>query len=100
MASTRLPRGLDSDSWQALRSIFLDKKLIAENDRGQYMLSRDLHTISFSQLKEWVNTEHRLTAEEAPGKLGWQQEAYRMLQEQRRQQQDTLGINLVELFSR
>ena len=40
-----------------------------------------------------------MTAEEAPGKLGWQQEAYRMLQEQRRQQQDTLGINLVELFS-
>jgi len=92
--------GLDSDSWQLLRSIFLDKKLIAENDRGQYLLSRDLHTISFNQLKEWVNTEHRLTAEVAPGKLSWQQEAYRMLQEQRRQQQDTLGINLVELFAR
>lgn len=92
--------GLDSDSWQLLRSIFLDKKLIAENDRGQYLLSRDLHTISFNQLKEWVNTEHRLTAEVAPGKLSWQQEAYRMLQEQRKQQQDTLGINLVELFAR
>ena len=95
-----ITRGLDSDSWQLLRSIFLDKKLIAENDRGQYLLSRDLHTISFSQLKEWVNTEHPLNAEEAPGKLSWQQEAYRMLQEQRRQQRDTLDVKLAELFSR
>lgn len=94
-----ITRGLDSDSWQLLRNIFLDKKLIAENDRGQYLLSRDLHTITFSQLKEWVNTEHRLTAEEAPGNMSWQQEAYRMLQEQRRQQQDTLGISLVDLFN-
>ncbi len=93
-------RGLDSDSWQLLRNVFLDKKLIAENDRGQYLLSRDLHTVSFSQLKEWVNSEYSLTAEEAPGVLSWQQEAYRMLQDQRKQQRDSLGMSLVELFSR
>jgi membrane protein len=92
-------RGLDSDSWQKLRDIFMKKKLIAENDRGQYLLSRDLHTITFSQLKEWVNSEHSLTAEEAPGKLPFQQQAYRLLQTQRRQQADTLDISLVELFS-
>ncbi|MBP6700643.1 MAG: YihY family inner membrane protein [Halioglobus sp.] len=91
-------RGLDSDSWRKLRNIFLEKKLIAENDRGQYMLSRDLHSISLSQLKEWVNTEFALNAEEPPGRLGWQQQAYRMLQEQRKQQRETLNINLAELF--
>ena len=91
-------RGLDSDSWRKLRDIFLEKKLIAENDRGQYLLSRDLHSISFSQLKEWVNTEFALNAEEPPGRLGWQQQAYRMLQEQRKQQRETLNINLAELF--
>ncbi len=93
-------RGLDSDSWQTLRNVFIERKLIAENDRGQYLLSRDLHTISFSQLKEWINNEYRLTAEEAPGALSWQQEAYRLLQGQRTQQQDSLGMSLVELFSR
>lgn len=92
-------RGLDSDSWQLLRNVFLKKKLIAENDRGQYLLSRDLHSITFSQLKEWVNDEHSLTAEEPPGNLAFQQEAYRLLQEQRNQQRDLLQINLVELFS-
>jgi membrane protein len=95
-----ITRGLDSDSLQRLRAIFLEKKLIAENDRGQYLLSRDLHTVSFSQLKEWVNSEYALTAEEPPGNKGFQQEAYRLLQQQRNQQQDSLDISLVELFSR
>jgi membrane protein len=95
-----ITRGLDSDSWQRLRTIFLAKKLIAENDRGQYLLSRDLHSVSLSQLKEWVNGEHALTADEPPGKQSFQQEAYRLLQQQRNQQKETLNINLVELFSR
>jgi membrane protein len=95
-----ITRGLDSDSWQLLRQIFLQKKVIAENDRGQYLLSRDLHNITFSQLKEWVNSEYTLTAEEPPGDLAFQQEAYRLLQEQRKQQRETLQMSLVELFSR
>ncbi len=95
-----ITRGLDNDSWQQLRDIFLEKKLIAENDRGQYLLSRDIHKITFSQLKEWVNSEHALAAEEPPGNLAFQQEAYRLLQEQRTQQKDTLQISLAELFSR
>lgn len=93
-------RQLDSDSWQRLRSIFLDKRLLAENDRGQYLLSRDLHSISLSQLKEWVNDEYPLNAAEPPGNTSFQQEAYRLLQQQRNQQKNTLDINLVELFSR
>ena len=92
--------GLDSDSWQVLRDIFLQKKLIAENEHGRYLLSRDLHSISFGQLKEWVNREYSLAAEEPPGELSWQKEAYRLLQEQRKQQRETLDINLVELFTR
>jgi membrane protein len=95
-----ITRSLDSDSWQFLRGVFLKRKLIAENDRGQYLLSRDLHSVSFSQLKEWVNSEFPLTAEQPPGELPFQQEAYRLLQEQRGNQQDILGVNLVELFSR
>ncbi len=92
-------RGLDSESWGHLRGIFLSKKLITENDKGQYLLSRDLHTITFWQLKEWVNGEHQLDAAEAPGKLAWQQQAYRLLQEQRKQQRHSLDTDLVSLFS-
>ncbi len=42
-----ITRGLDSDTWGELRSVFLQKKLIAENDKGQYLLCRDLHSVSF-----------------------------------------------------
>ena len=92
-------RGLDSESWRELRDLFMRKKLIAENDKGQYLLSRDLHSITFWQLKEWVNREHELDAEEAPGNMPWQQRAYRLLQEQRRDQRAGLDTDLVSLFS-
>ena len=92
-------RGLDSDSWRELRDVFISKKLIAENDKGHYLLSRDLHTVSFWQLKEWVNDEQSLTDEEPAARLEWQNQAYRLLQEQRSQQRQSLDRNLAQLFS-
>lgn len=91
-------KGLDSDSWRKLRDLFLARKLIAENDRGHYLLSRDLHTITFWQLKEWVNNELPLNSEEPPGSLEWQQQAYRLLQDQRGQQRTSLDTSLAKLF--
>jgi len=95
----QVTRGLDSDSWRKMRDTFLEKKLIAENEKGQYLLSRDLNTITIWQLKEWVNGEQSLAEEEAPGEQAWQQQAYRLLQEQRRQQRSSLDMDLVSLFS-
>jgi membrane protein len=92
-------RGLDSDSWRTIRDIFVAKKLITENEKGQYLLSRDLHSVTVWQIKEWVNSEQTLSAEEAPGKLPWQQQAYRLLQQQRQNQRENLGVDLVSLFS-
>jgi membrane protein len=95
----KIIRGLDSNSWRELRDVFIRKKLIAENDKGHYLLSRDLHTVSFWQLKEWVNEEQSLTDEEPAARLEWQNQAYRLLQEQRSQQRQSLDINLAQLFS-
>ena len=93
-------RGLDSETWRTLRDIFLSHKLIALNDRGHYLLSRDLNGIRFWQLKEWVNQEQPLEQQEISTDLSWQREAYRLLREQRAGQRETLGPSLVELFSR
>ena len=49
-------RGLDSESWGNIRDILLQEKLITENGKGHYLLCRDLHTVSFWQLKEWIET--------------------------------------------
>jgi membrane protein len=93
-------RGLDSETWSELRDIFLDKKLITLSDRGAYLLSRDLHELTFWQLKEWVNTELPLNRDDIQAQMGWQQEAYTLLRDQRQQQRNTLEVSLAELFSR
>lgn len=91
-------RGLDSETWGALRDIFLAHKLITMDERGQYLLARDLHTVTFCQIKEWVNDEQPLESEEIDTLLAWQDKAYKLLREQRLQQREQLNINLVELF--
>lgn len=93
-------RELDSETWSKLRDLFLEKKLISQSERGEYLLSRDLHSISFWQLKEWVNTEHPLNEEDLQNQLSWQQEAYSRLRSQRSQQRDSLDISLAELFAK
>jgi membrane protein len=90
--------GLDSVTWGILRDIFLREKLITENAKGHYLLCRDLHTVSFSQLKEWVENEQPLDGQELALSSEWQRNAYGLLLEQRKDQRDILNTNLAELF--
>ena len=57
-------RGLDSETWSEIRDRFLEHNLIAQNEGGHYLLCRDLHTISFWQIKEWINEELPLEQED------------------------------------
>ncbi len=92
-------KGLDSVTWGQLRDLFLRKNLIAQNDRGQYFLARDLTGIWFWQLKEWVNNELPLDQEDIQAQLPWQQRAFTLLRDQRNQQRELLDITLAELFT-
>ncbi len=93
-------RGLDSETWGYLREVLLREKVITENNKGHYLLSRDLHTVLFWQLKEWIDGEHPLGAQDTSAGSDWQRNAYRLLHDERQTQRDILGANLVELFSR
>ncbi len=90
---------LDSDTWSELRDIFLAQRLVTQNDRGHYLLARDLHGVKFWQLKAWVNDEKPLDRADLAGGLDWQNRAYQLLQAERDSQRDILSIDLVELFS-
>lgn len=92
-------RGLDSQTWSELRDTLIDRKIITENDRGHFLLSRDLHSVPFWQLKEWVNEELVLTEEDSLARLDWQKRAHQLLLQQRTGQRGTLAVNLVELFN-
>ena len=91
--------GLDSETWSELRDTFLEHKLISQDERGHFLLCRDLHTVSFWQLKEWINEELPLEKEDSSVGLNWQDKAYTLLRDQRSQQRDILGIKLADLFS-
>jgi membrane protein len=97
--SRQVIKGLDSDTWRELRDIFIHRKLLAENDKGQYLLCRDLHDVSFWQLKEWVNDEHAYNGNAPVGAGSWQNQAYQLLREQRDHQHAQLDISLAELYS-
>jgi membrane protein len=92
--------GLDSITWGELRDLLIQKNVITENDRGQYLLSRDLDNVSFWQLKEWVNAEQPVDREDITTHENWQEEAYNMLKTQRRNQRELMQVSLAELFSR
>ena len=92
--------GLDSETWSELRDTFLEHKLISQDERGNFLLCRDLHAISFWQLKEWVNEELPLEKAEISTQQAWQKDAYTLLREQRSQQRDLLDPKLADLFSR
>lgn len=96
----QVTRGLDSETWSKLRDLFLEKKLISQSDRGEYLLSRDLHCVSLWQLKAWVNTEYAVDSDDTRKFLTWQQDAHDLLREQRLHQRNSLGLSLAELFSR
>ena len=93
-------RGLDSETWRELRDIFIRKKIITQNDKGQYLLCRDLSSIKFWQLKEWVNDERPLDTEDITAHLEWQEHAYSLLRQQRDDQRQLLQASLVELYSK
>ncbi|MFT5333988.1 MAG: membrane protein [Halioglobus sp.] len=93
-------KDLGSETWSALRDLFLEKKLISQSERGEYLLSRDLHSITFWQLKEWVNKELPLNEKDNLNHLSWQLEAYSLLRGQRVQQRDALNLSLAELFEK
>jgi membrane protein len=95
-----ITRSVDSETWSELRDLFEEKKIITQSEKGEYLLSRDLHSLSFWQLKEWVNSELPLSQDDIPGQLSWQQEAYALLRSQRKQQRESLNLSLAELFER
>ena len=92
-------RGLDSETWRELRDLFMEKHIIAQDDKGHYLLRRDLSNIKFWQLKEWVNDERPLDKEDITAHMDWQENAYGLLRQQRDGQRDLLETSLVELYT-
>lgn len=90
--------GIDIRTWSELRDIFLAHKLIYIDESGHFLLARDLSTVSYWQLKEWVYDEMSLEQMPAVNAEGWQARAQKLLQDQRQASRDIMQPSLDELF--
>ncbi len=88
--------GLDADSWRLIRDRLKDAKLIAQGDKGNYLLARDLHDISLDELKALIDDEMPVPDDDDINE--WQQAAVQLLKRQREEQASTLETPLATLF--
>ncbi len=93
-----IPGGLDGESWRLIRDRLMSHRLITQTMQGKYLLSKDLHTVSFIDLKQIINEELRVPPIH-PYAQDWQIQATRLLEQQRNQQRSLLDIDLAGLFS-
>lgn len=89
---------LDGESWRCIRDQLMDARLVTQNPDGHFLLSRDLNTVTFNELKKIINGELPVADKPEPA-LAWQKMAQRLLQQQRAEQQQQLGVTLTELFN-
>ena len=94
-----ITRGVDSQAWGELRDILIDHKVITQDNRGCFLLSRDLHTVPFWQIKEWVEGEKSLEGRDVSAGGSWQDQATRLLLDERRARRALLSSSLADLFS-
>ncbi len=90
--------GLDSETWRDLRVLFIRNKVISENSKGHFFLCRDLSTLPYWQLKEWINHELPVGSLSEDEQFPWKNRAYGLLKSQRDQQRDLLEMSLADLF--
>lgn len=89
---------VDAESWQALRDCFLKHRVIAQDERGHYLLARDLHSVPLWKLQQWLDTEGELAIASKDSMPGWEQRAISLLDEQQQGIRQHMDIPLATLF--
>jgi membrane protein len=91
---------IDSGSWQQYPPDRLqEQRVITRDERGRYLLARDLHETPLWQLQEWLGVDGSVP-ESLEALPAWEQHAYHLLQHQREKDREMLSISLAELFRR
>ncbi|MEP5766444.1 MAG: YihY family inner membrane protein [Halieaceae bacterium] len=91
---------IGADTWNHMRDLFIRQRLIVHDEKGNYLLARDLHQVHFWQLKEWMSGELSLQDIQLPEATGWRGQAQELILTQRQQQQELLQISLADLFEK
>ena len=96
-ANDVLRGGIDADSWRSIRDALIKAQFLKRLDRGHYLLSRDLHHVSLSELAELMRSEPPFKQGEQA--LPWQGVACELLNTNRQQEAALLDLSLAALFA-
>ena len=96
-ANEVLRGGIDADSWRSIRDALIDAQFLKRLDRGNYLLSRDLHHVSLSELADLIRSEPPF--EQGQQTLPWQEVACQLLNTNREQEEALLNLSLATLFA-
>lgn len=91
------PGGIDADSWRSIRDALIKAQFLKRLDRGNYLLSRDLHHVSLSELANLMRSEPPFKQGEQA--LPWQGVACEILNTNRQQEEALLDLSLAALFA-
>ncbi|WP_439108179.1 YihY family inner membrane protein [Congregibacter sp.] len=89
---------VDAESWQKLRDCLLKYRVIAQNERGHYLLARDLHSVALWQLQQWLDVEGEISMETHDSMPAWEQQTITLLKEQQQGVREHLNMPLATLF--
>jgi membrane protein len=95
-ANDLLPSRIDADSWRRIRDSLIAAGLLKRLDRGHYLLSKDLHSVTLAGLADLIRAEphYRLTGSHLP----WQQTAANLLNDNKDYESQCLNVSLADLF--
>jgi membrane protein len=95
-ANDLLPSRIDADSWRRIRDSLIAAGLLKRLDRGHYLLSKDLHSVTLAGLADLIRAEphYRLTGSPLP----WQQTAANLLNDNKDYESQCLNVSLADLF--
>ena len=96
-ANEVLRGGIDADSWRSIRDALIDAQFLKRLDRGNYLLSRDLHHVSLSELADLIRSEPPF--KQGQQTLPWQGVACQLLNTNREQEEALLNLSLATLFA-
>ncbi|MFK7830845.1 MAG: YihY family inner membrane protein [Congregibacter sp.] len=91
---------IDSDSWQILRERLLAQRVITQDTRGHYLLTRDLHNVPLWQLQNWLDDSGDIPDTQTAGLPDWELHTIELLSRQQESTQSRMSISLAKLFDR
>jgi membrane protein len=91
---------VDAESWQKLRDCFLQNHVITQDERGHYLLARDLHNIPLWQLQQWLDSEGDVNIACKDTMPRWEQQAITLLKEQQQGIKNHMNMPLTTLFEK